>query len=360
MEDEIIFDDYGTNIPTSTEPVEVKPITDPEVPETVETKTEVTEPEKKKPGRPKVEKPEVKPGIKTDETPKTDTVVDEPEPEVEEGYIKSLAARQGIEIPEGMEFEDSEDGLAEYNEYVTDLKSDTKLNNYFASLPPVAGEFFDYLQMLGEEATEDKIKAFFTTVNPEINYSEVDLDNETVQKAVLKSFYKKNDYTDEQITKKLDKFEIAGILKDEAEEAAGLLSKLQAKERSALLEQEKINERTKKENTQKFFSTIKQTIESGKVNNFTIPVTERKAQFDYDVQGNFMNDLNEILRDPNKRLELAIAVKNKFNLGKFVVQAATTLKANTLSAKLKSSAATGKNATSGPGVSNNQIDWDNL
>jgi len=41
LDNEIIFDDYGTNIPTSTDPVEVKPITDPVVPEILETKTEV-------------------------------------------------------------------------------------------------------------------------------------------------------------------------------------------------------------------------------------------------------------------------------------------------------------------------------
>lgn len=363
MEDEIIFDDFGTKDPTSTEPVEPV-ITDPVAPVIKEVKTDEPVPEKRKPGRPSKE---VKPEDKSEPTPPVapvePVVTDdpEPEPEIEEGYIKGLAVRQGIEIPDGMEFEDSEDGLLQYTEYVTDVKADTKLNNWLDDLGPEAADYFDYLQMIKDDPERnEKIKKYFNTVNPEINYSEINLDDEMTQKAVLKSFYKKNDYSDEQIAKKLDKFEVAGILKEEAEEAANLLSKLQAKERSALLEKEKQNERIKKENTQKFFGNIKQIIESGKVNNFTIPVTERKAQFDYDVQGGFMNDLNEILKDPTRRLELAIAVKNKFNLGKFVVQAANTLKANTLSAKLKSTASTGKNATSAPGVTNNQIDWDNV
>ena len=73
-----------------------------------------------------------------------------------------------------------------------------------------------------------------------------------------------------------------------------------------------------------------------------------------------MKDLNSILKDPSKRVELAIAVKNKFNLGKYVQAAAATQKANTLSAKLRNSVGTGKNGASGQNVSNNSIDWDSI
>lgn len=350
---EIDYDDVSLDDPTSIDDVidtgkePVNPDPKPVNPE--------PEPEpKKQRGRPK-STPEPTPEPTPDPTP-------EPEPDntIEENFINSIAKKIGIELGEDEEYEDSEDGLVAFTQRAAEDIADSKLNDYFNSLPPIAGDFFDYLQMLGEEATEDKIKSFFTTVNPEINYSEVDLDNEMTQKAVLKSFYKKNDYTDEEITKKLDKFEIAGMLKEEAEDAANKLSKLQVKERETLLKQEKAEAEARKEKTQKFFGNIKQVLESGKVNNFTVPVTEKKAIFDYDVQGGFMKDLNEILKDPTKRVELAIAVKNKFNLSKYVQQAAATQKANALSAKIKASVGTGKGTVNPNLVANSGIDWDKI
>lgn len=352
---EIDYDDVSLDDPTSIDDV----IDTGKEPVTPDPKPVNTDPEtepKKTRGRPK-STPEPVPEPTPDPTPEPEP---EPDSTIEENFINSIAKKIGIELGEDEEYEDSEDGLVAFTQRAAEDIADSKLNSYFSSLPPIAGDFFDYLQMLGEEATEDKIKSFFTTVNPEINYSEVDLENESVQKAVLKSFYKKNDYTDEEITKKLDKFEIAGMLKEEAEDAANKLSKLQVKERENLLKQEKAEADARKDKTQKFFGSIKQVLESGKVNNFTVPVTEKKAIFDYDVQGGFMKDLNEILKDPTKRVELAIAVKNKFNLSKYVQQAAATQKANTLSAKIKASVGTGKGTANPNLVSNSGIDWDKI
>lgn len=73
-----------------------------------------------------------------------------------------------------------------------------------------------------------------------------------------------------------------------------------------------------------------------------------------------MKDLNEILKDPSKRVELAIAVKNKFNLNKYIATAAQTQKANGLRDKLKSGTSKLKGGNSTAGVANDSIDWDNL
>jgi hypothetical protein len=305
----------------------------------------------------------VNPPIDTikDEKGETDESEDSEESEeIEEGFIKGIAKKIGIELGDDEDFEDSEDGLVAFTQRAADSMADAKLNGYFASLPSIAGDFFDYCQMLGEDATEDNIKAFFNTVNPEINYAEVDLDNTDVQKAVMKTFYKKMDYTDEEIKDAIDDMEIADTLKKQSEVASKKLGAIQTKERAGLLEQERQAEHQRKENTKAFFGSIKNVIDSGKVNNFTIPVTEKKAIFEYDTQGGLMKDLNEILKDPTRRTELNIWVKNKGNLNKYVQAAAATQKANTLSAKLRNSVGTGKNGASGQNVSNNSIDWDSI
>lgn len=279
---------------------------------------------------------------------------------VEEGFIKSIASKLGIELKEGEEYEDSEEGLIEFTQRAAEEFADAKLNGWLEALPPVASDFFDYLQMLGEDATEDKIKSFFTAVNPEIDYKSVDLTNEDTQKSVMKTFYKKMSYTEEEIKEAIEDLEIAGTLGKQAKVASTKLAAIQEKERVSLLEEQKKQESLRKENTQKFFGNVKQIIDNGKVNNFTIPVNEKKAIFDYDTQGAFMKDLNEILKDPSKRVELAIAVKNKFNLSKYISTAAQTQKANGLRDKLKAGTSKLKGGNSTAGVANDSIDWDNV
>ena len=359
MSKEVDFDDVSLE-PTFQVEEGIEPTivaTDP-IPEPTEPVK--TEPKKRGP-KPK----DATPGTTVD-TPSTDPIEGsdpEPEPEPnpageEENFIQTMAKKIGIEIPEGMEFEDSEDGLVEFNQYVADQIADQKLNGYFEALPPIAGDFFDYLQMLGEDATDENIKAFFTSVNPEIDYKSVDLEKEDVQKAVMKTFFKKMDYTDDEIKDAIDDLEIAGTLGKQSKVAATKLGSLQEKERATLLAQEKTAADARKANTAKFFGNVKQVIDSGKVNNFTIPATERKALFDYDTSGQFGKDLNEALQDPARRTELAFALKNKFGLNKYITQAATTQKANGLRDKISKSNGSLKGGTGYNSVVNSDVDWD--
>lgn len=367
--DEIDFDDVTLGDTLETD--------DGIVDEPTNNNQETTEPEpKKQRGRPKKDATPTrttdddtsKEGSKGDAAQIDDEQTDENtteetqdnDAEVEEGFIKSIASKLGIELGKDEVYEDSEEGLIEFTQRAAEEFADAKLNGWLEALPPIASDFFDYLQMLGEDATEEKVKSFFTAVNPEIDYKSVDLTNEDVQKSVMRTFYKKMDYTDDEIKEAIEDLEIAGTLSKQAKTASTKLAAMQEKERSLLLEKQKEADMIKKQNTQKFFGNVKQVIDNGKVNNFTIPVNEKKAIFDYDTQGTFMKDLNEILKDPTKRVELAIAVKNKFNLNKYITAAAQTQKANSLRDKLKNSSQSKlKGGNSYNSVSNSDIDWDN-
>lgn len=370
--DELDFD--VTNIE---DPIEVGAGLESEPTKKEETPNEEQEekPEPKKRGpKPKNGKPEgTETKSNTEETPGrvSKDKATEPEEESEEesteeesqeeneNFIFELANKMGVEIPEGMEFEDSEDGLMEFNDYVADMKADEKLNGWLGSLPPVATDFFDYLQMLGGDATEDKIKEFFTTVKPEIDYKSIDLTNVDAQKAVMRTLYKSLDYSDDEIKDAIDDLEIANTLEKQAKLAAGKLAVKQEKERDVMLQKERQQAQFKKEAIQEFFGGVKQVIESGKVNNFTIPVQERRAIFEYDAKGQFMEDLNAVLKNPAKRVELAIALKNKFNLDKYIKTAAATQRATSLKDKVKSSTKM-KSGNSYDRVVNDDIDWDSV
>ena len=222
---------------------------------------------------------------------------------------------------------------------MSDKIADSKLNGWLESLPPVASDFFDYLQMLGEEATEDKIKQFFTAVNPEVDYKSIDLTNEDAQKAVMRTFYKKSDFTEDEIKEALDDLEIAGTLAKTAKVAAAKLAAKQESERAALVEQQKAADAQKKQDVQNYWNNVKKTIDGGKVHSFTLPVAEQKSTYEYMSKPNksglsqFQEDLNNM--SVEDRIALAIAVRNKFNLQKYISKAATTQTVSTLRDKLK-------------------------
>jgi len=289
-------------------------------------------PEPKVKGRPKKIQP-----IVAEPEPIEDPI--SPEPVIEPTLFQSLADKLGIELGEE-EYEDSEEGLATFVQSTSDKLADAKLNTWLESLPPVASDFFDYIQMLGDEANEDSIQKFFSSVKPEIDYKSVDLESEDVQKAIMRTFYKKMDYDDAEIKDALEDLEIAGTLQKTAKVASTKLGAVQEKERAGLVAQQREADAVKKEQIQQYWGSVDATIKSGKVHSFSIPVAEQKAMLEYmskptkSGMPQLQEDLNTM--SVEDRIALAVAVKNKFNLGKYITAAAKTVQANTLRDRLAS------------------------
>jgi len=270
----------------------------------------------------------------------------EPKPELdlddegsESTLFETLAEKLGYQFDEDETYEETEDGLAQFITNASDKVADAKLNGYFESLPPIAGEFFDYLQMLGDDATEENIKQFFTTANPEVDFSTIDLKDESVQKSVMRTLYREMDYTDEEIKESLEDLEISGTLAKQAQIAAGKLTKMQDRQRAVLLEQQRAADIQRRQQLQRFWGEIDTTIKKGRVQNFNIPTTEQRAIMDYMSRPtkNNASQMQEDLKNLSveDRVALAIFLKNKGNLNKYISTAAASQKASTLRDKLK-------------------------
>lgn len=346
--DDLDFDNIEPN-PTPTPPEIV--VDEPEP-------TPTPEP-KKKPGRKKVEveiiddEPEPTPA-----PPPTPPKGKEGEEEQEENSLfETLAQQLGYEFDEDEQYEESEEGLTNFVQKVSDKIADQKLNGFLESLPPVASEFFDYLQMLGENATEDKVKEFFTSVNRELDYKSVDLNSEDVQKSVLKTFFREAGMEDDEIKETLEDYEVAGILKKQATIAASKLDKRQETKRQELLESERQADLKRKQELQEFWGNVEQTIKKGKVQNLSIPLAEQKSLLEYmskptkSGKSVMSEDLAKLTVED--RVALAVWLKNKGNLDKYVQAAARTQRVTTLRDKIKNTTQKFKGAGS-----NNSIEDD--
>lgn len=277
----------------------------------------------------------------------------------EDGLILSLAGKLGYEFAEDEEYEDSEEGLISFIEKQKEIGAQEIVTNYFNNVHPKAGELFDLVSMISDLPGEDQeeiISEFFKGKSPEIDFKSIDLKDENVQKSVLRTFFRNNGYSEEQITKKIDKFEIAGLLEDEAEEASVLLAKAQEKEIAEVMRREKALADKRKDDSRRYYESLKQTVDTGKVGNFTIPVSERKSTFDYIATGEALTKLNELWSTTEGRVQLSLMLKNNFKLDKYIDQAAATKNTSKLRERLI--AGNGKLKSSDPRDNSNNTDWD--
>jgi hypothetical protein len=130
---------------------------------------------------------------------------DEPEAD-DDGLILSLASKLGYEFGEDEEYEDSEEGLVQFIQKQQEVGAQEIVNNYFSNVHPKAGELFDLVNLvsdLPEDEQEQIIEEFFKGKSPELDYNAIDLKDENTQKSVLRTFYRYNGFSDEQIAENL-------------------------------------------------------------------------------------------------------------------------------------------------------------
>lgn len=294
-----------------------------------------------------------------DNEPKNEPKDDDPKGEDEdEDFIASLASKLGYELGEDEAYEDSEEGLIAFIEKQKEIGAQEIVTNYFNNVHPKAGELFDLVNMIAdlpEEDQEEIISEFFKGKSPELDYKSIDLKDENVQKSVLRTFFRNNGYSDEQITKKIEKFEIAGLLEDESMEAATLLAKAQEKEAAEVIKREKAAADKRRRDSELYYQNLRKTVDSGKVGEFTIPVSERKAVFEFIAKGEALNKINELWATPEGRVQLAILLKNDFKLDKYISREASTQRVSSLKERLK--VGNSKLKSSDP-RDNQTADWD--
>lgn len=100
-----------------------------------------------------------------------------------------------------------------------------------------------------------KLENYFQAGNG-IDYDNIDITDESIQKKVITTLYKEKGWEDARIAKKIERYEDAGVLEDEAEEAVELLKKIEAEKKEALLESQKKTAEETKQKQQKFYDDV--------------------------------------------------------------------------------------------------------
>jgi len=127
-----------------------------------------------------------------------------------------------------------------------------------------------------------RFEDFYSRQQEALTLDSIDLEDESNQKAVVREFMQRAGYTDEQINKKITRYEDSDVLYDEAEDALGRLKAIRQQEAEQLAQQQEAYAKQQEEQSREFFNTVTRDINAlTNIRGINVPKEDRKALFDY-------------------------------------------------------------------------------
>lgn len=298
-----------------TNPMSTTEVTDIDQQDTfvdVEPKFNEPDPEKE----PEEKKSEEEPAVKQDETEIPKEVLDringsedkpeevdnnnEPEPTHEEyteaqqigALFDAVAESFGWNIDEIKE-DDRPVTVEELTTYLRDVVDQN-------SIPEYADERIQQLDQYVKNG--GRFEDFYTAQKQQLDYDHIDLENENNQRTVIRDLLKASGYTDEQINTKIERYESADMLEEEAEDALSRLKVIKQQETERLQQQQEAARKQREEESKAFFDSVSADINSlTNIRGINIPKEDRKALFEYIFKTD-ANGLSQYQKDFNKNL----------------------------------------------------------
>ena len=221
---------------------------------------------------PIVEEPKRKPG-----RPKKEEVIEEPVEEPEDdselvgNFFDAMAEELGWEFDE----EEAESKPKNVQELISYFKTVIEEN----SKPDFASEEIEALDAYVKQGGDLKK---YLQIDAELDLDDIDLDEESNQKAVVKMLLKEKGFSSKQIDKKISKYEDAGLLEDEAQDAIEDLKEIRDQKKEQLLKEQKKAHEQYQEQQRAFYTNVVDEIKGLKnIRGIAIPEKDKKVLIDY-------------------------------------------------------------------------------
>ena len=127
-----------------------------------------------------------------------------------------------------------------------------------------------------------KFEDFYQRQQAALTLDDIDLEDESNQKAVVRELMQRSGYSDEQINKKISRYEESDMLYEESEDALDRLKQLRQQEVEETQRQQEELAKQQEEQSKQFFATVTKDInELTNIRGIAIPREDRRALFDY-------------------------------------------------------------------------------
>jgi hypothetical protein len=175
---------------------------------------------KRKPGRPRKEE------TIEEETEEEEEVEDNNEENVVTNFFDAMAEKLNWEFEEGEEKPKSVDELINYFQNVIEENSK----------PEYSSEEVEALDNFVKQGGDLKK---YLTIDADLDLDDIDIEDEANQKLVVKQLLKEKGFSTNKIDKLVSRYEEAGLLEDEAQDALEDLKEIKEEKKKQLLEDQK-------------------------------------------------------------------------------------------------------------------------
>lgn len=218
---------------------------------------------KRKPGRPRKEE------TIEEEAEEEEEIEDNNEENVVTNFFDAMAEKLN------WEFEEDEDKPKNVDELINYFQNVIEEN----SKPEYSSEEVEALDNFVKQGGDLKK---YLTIDAELDLDDIDIEDETNQKLVVKQLLKEKGFSTKKIDKVVSRYEEAGLLEDEAQDALEDLKEIKEERKKQLLEDQKKAYREQLQRQQQFYDNVVSEIKGLKnIRGITVPEKDKKVLMDY-------------------------------------------------------------------------------
>lgn len=218
---------------------------------------------KRKPGRPRKEE------TIEEETEEEEGVEDNNEENVVTNFFDAMAEKLN------WEFEEDEDKPKSVDELINYFQNVIEEN----SKPEYSSEEVEALDNFVKQGGDLKK---YLTIDADLDLDDIDIEDEANQKLVVKQLLKEKGFSTNKIDKLVSRYEEAGLLEDEAQDALEDLKEIKEEKKKQLLEDQKKAYQIQLQRQQQFYDNVVSEIKGLKnIRGITVPEKDKKVLMDY-------------------------------------------------------------------------------
>lgn len=218
---------------------------------------------KRKPGRPRKEE------TIEEEAEQEEEIEDNNEENVVTNFFDAMAEKLNWEFEEGEDKPKNVDELINYFQNVIEENSK----------PEYSSEEVEALDNFVKQGGDLKK---YLTIDADLDLDDIDIEDETNQKLVVKQLLKEKGFSTKKIDKLVSRYEEAGLLEDEAQDALEDLKEIKEERKKQLLEDQKKAYREQLQRQQQFYDNVVSEIKGLKnIRGITVPEKDKKVLMDY-------------------------------------------------------------------------------
>lgn len=226
------------------------------------------------------------------------------EPEDEEGSSEEIDPQEAAGVgaffdafAEALNWDVSDDDKPQSIDDLIDYISDVVEQN---SRPEYADQRIEQLDNYVRNG--GRFEDFYSSAQRTLQYGNLNMEDESNQRTVVRDYMKLQGYDDEAINRKIERYEDADMLEEEAADAVVYLKRVQEQQLAQIQQAQEQARREQEQQAMEFMTSLNNSISTlDNVRGISVPKEDRKALLDY-ITKTDSDGLTQYQKDFNKNM----------------------------------------------------------